>query len=202
MAGSLLESLGRLGATILYLAAFGLAFGEAAFLLDLVIPGEVGLVLVGAAGRERDAALPALCLLGASGAVAGDSVSWLVGRRFGTALAERWSWSRRFVAPQLVKAEAALARRGGPAVFGARWVGALRALVPLVAGAAKVPYRTILLWDIPAAIGWATTAVCLGWFLGKPVADAVDTYGAYLSIVVIAGLGAWWLARRRHRRET
>jgi membrane protein DedA with SNARE-associated domain len=64
--------------------------------------------------------LPALALLGAAGAVVGDSVSWLLGRRFGTSLVGRWAWSRRFVAPGLEKAEGLLERRGGPAIFAAR----------------------------------------------------------------------------------
>jgi membrane protein DedA with SNARE-associated domain len=202
MAGNLLDSLGRLGLGVLYVAAFGLAFGEAAFLLDLLVPGEVGLVVVGAAGRQREATLPALIVLGALGALAGDSVSWFVGHRWGTSLVHRWGWSRRFVAPQLDRATEVLERRGGPAIFAARWVGALRALVPLVAGAAGVPYRRILVWDTPAALGWATAAVCLGWFLGEHVATVVDRWGGYLSIAVVAGLLGWWLLRRRGREQS
>jgi membrane protein DedA with SNARE-associated domain len=199
MASNLLDALGRLSATVLYLAAFGLAFGEAAFLLDLLVPGEVGLVIAGAAGNERGATLPLLIALGAIGAVAGDSVSWLIGRRWGTSFANRWSWTRRFIAPQLESAQEVLGRRGGVVIFAARWVGALRALVPLVAGAAEVPYRTVLVWDIPAAIGWATAAVCLGWFLGDPVAGVVDDAGKWISIAVVGALVVWFVWRRRAR---
>ena len=88
MASSLLE-LARAPEplTVLYLAAFGLAFGEAAFLLDvLALPGEVGLVVAGAAGGGpwRGAARPVRAGR-AAGAVAGDSVSWWLGHRFGEA---------------------------------------------------------------------------------------------------------------------
>jgi membrane protein DedA with SNARE-associated domain len=197
MASNLLDALGRLSATVLYLAAFGLAFGEAAFLLDLLIPGEVGLVVAGAAGHQRGAALPVLIAMGALGAVAGDSMSWLIGRRWGTAFANRWDWTRRLFAPKLDSAQDLLARRGGAVIFGARWVGALRALVPMVAGAAEVPFRTVLVWDIPAAIGWSTAAVCLGWFLGEPVADVVDSAGKWISIVVVVALVGAYLWRRR-----
>lgn len=199
MASNLLDALGRLSATVLYLAAFGLAFGESAFLLDLLVPGEVGLVVAGAAGNERGATLPLLIALGAVGAVAGDSVSWLIGRRWGTAFAHRWSWTRRHVVPQLESAQDVLGRRGGVVIFVARWVGALRALVPLVAGAADVPYRTVLVWDIPAAIGWAAAAVCLGWFLGDPVAGVVDDTGKWISLVVVGALVVWYLWHRRKR---
>lgn len=197
MAGNLLDLLGRLTATVLYLAAFGLAFGEAAFLLDLVVPGEVGLVIVGAAGHQRDASLPLLCALGAVGAFMGDSLSWYLGRTVGIRLVERWDWSRRMMQPRLAKASVILESRGGIAISAARWIGALRALVPLVAGAAGVRYRTLLLWDLPAAIAWATAMVCLGWFLGEHVADGVDRFGGYLSIAVVAGLAGWLFLRSR-----
>ena len=201
MASSILQALGRLSAGILYLAAFGLAFGEAAFLLDLLIPGEVGLVVVGAAGRHHGASLPLLIALGVSGAFAGDSMSWFVGSRWGTSVVNRWAWTRRFVAPHLDRSKGVLERRGGPAIFAARWVGALRALVPLVSGAADVPYRTMVLWDLPSAIAWSATAVSLGWFLGEPVADVVDRYGLYLSVAVAAGMLMWWLVHRRQGRD-
>lgn len=201
MASSLLDLVGRLSVTVLYFAAFGLAFGEAAFMLDLLVPGEVGLVVAGAAGEHRGATLPVLCLLGAAGAVAGDSVSWWLGHRFGTRLVRRWSWTERTIGPKLEAARATLSRRGGVAIFAARWIGALRAIVPLVAGAAGVPYRTLLLWDVPAALGWATAAVCLGWYLGEPVADTVDDLGGWLSIVVVAVLAAVLLVRHRRKRR-
>lgn len=201
MASSLLDVVARLSVTVLYVAAFGLAFGEAAFLLDIVVPGEVGLVVAGAAGERRGALLPVLCLLGATGAVLGDSVSWWIGHRFGTRLVQRWSWTERTIGPQLERARDTLSRRGGIAIFGARWIGALRALVPMVAGAAGVPYRTLLLWDAPAALLWGTTAVCLGWYLGEPVADTVDRLGGWISIVVVGVLAVVFLVRHRRRRR-
>jgi membrane protein DedA with SNARE-associated domain len=105
------------------------------------------------------------------------------------------------VAPSLAKATVTLERRGGPAIFAARWVGALRALVPLVAGAAGVPYRTVLAWDAPAALGWAAVAVSLGWFLGEHVATVVDRWGGYLSIAVVAVLAVYLLRRRAQTRD-
>jgi membrane-associated protein len=197
VASSLLDAVGRLSVTVLYLAAFGLAFGEAAFLLDILVPGEVGLVVAGAAGEARGAMLPVLCLLGATGAVLGDSVSWWIGHRFGTRLVQRWAWTERILGPQLEKASDVLSRRGGVAIFAARWIGALRALVPLVAGAAGVPYRTVLVWDAPAALLWGSTAVCLGWFLGEPVAETVDRLGGWISIVVVGVLALVLVVRRR-----
>ena len=193
----LIDGIAGLSGAVLYLVALALSFGEAAILMDLFVPGEVGLVLVGAAGEQADTSLPALILLAAFGATAGDSVSYLLGRRFGTSLASRWGWSRRIIEPRLARAHESFKDGGGPAVFSARWVGALRALVPLVAGAAQMPYLRFLAWDLAAALGWSAVVVSLGWFLGGSVADAVDAVGGWLSLAVVALILGYVAYRKR-----
>lgn len=197
MVHDLIDGIASLSGPILYLVTFGLSFGEAAILMDLVVPGEVGLVLVGAAGARADVSLPALIVLAAAGASAGDTCSYLLGRRFGTTIAQRWGWTRRLVAPRLDHARQRFEQKGGLAVFSARWIGALRAMVPLIAGAAGMPYPRFLVWDLAAALGWATVVVSLGWFLGESVADVVDAVGGWISFAVVLGILAWFAFRKR-----
>ncbi len=75
MVHDLIDGIAGLSGPILCLVTFGLSFGEAAILVDLFVPGEVGLVLVGAAGARADVSLPTLIVLAAVGASAGDSCS-------------------------------------------------------------------------------------------------------------------------------
>ena len=199
MAGDLLELIADLHGAVLYLVAAGLAFGEAAAFMDFLVPGEVGLVIVAAAGERRGIDLVPLILVAAFAATAGDSFSYYLGRRFGTRLAHRWSWSRRIIAPKLDEAHDRFTGRGGAAVFVARWVGALRAAVPFVAGSARMPYGRFVAWDLPAALGWSSVVVSLGWFVGEQIADTVDRAGWWLSVAVLALAGGWYLWHR-HRR--
>ena len=43
---------------------------------------------------------------------------------------------------------------------------ALRALVPGLAGTARMPYRTVLAWNLAGGVLWATTFVLLGFAAG------------------------------------
>jgi len=113
----------------------------------------------------------------ALGAVAGDSVSFWLGRRFGTDVIDRWRWVKRRWAPSLRRAQHHFERRGGLSVAVARWVGALRAVVPVVAGTAGMPYRTLLVWDAPSALGWSAVVATLGFALGDDIASVVDRLG-------------------------
>ena len=199
MIGDIIEWVAGLTGPVLYLAVAGLAFGETAIFVDLLVPGEVGMVIAGAAGAEAGLRLPLLVLAGAIGATVGDSVSYVIGRRWGFRLVHRWAFTRTRLEPKLTAAQRYFARRGGSAVFLGRWVGALRAVVPLVAGAARMPYRRFLAWNVLASAGWATAAVSLGWYLGEPVARTVDRIGLVLSAVLVALL-CLWAVRRRLRK--
>ena len=156
MADRLLALVAGVDNGVLAVLAFLLAFGEAAIGLDLIVPGEAGMVVVGAAGDRTGVALWPLIAAGAAGAAAGDSVSYALGRRYGPRLAHRWAFTRRHVEPALLGAEQRFERHGGAAVAGARWVGAFRAVVPAVAGAAEMPFGRFLLWNIPSCLAWAT----------------------------------------------
>jgi SNARE associated Golgi protein len=119
----LIESAARLGALALAALALGLGFGERAIALDLVVPGEVGMVFIGAASRAGDAPLTLVIAASVLGAVAGDSFGYFIGRRWGTTVLYRWNWLRRRVERSVERSRTYLARRGGVAVFVARWVG-------------------------------------------------------------------------------
>lgn len=185
-----------LGAGWLLLVAFVLGLAESAIGLDLVVPGEVGMVLVGAAGDRADASPPALISAGAVGGFAGDSLSYLIGRRLGRLALCRWDWVRRRMEPKVERAERYLAERGGWTITGARWVGALRAVVPFVAGMSRMPYRRFVAWDALGIVPWFVVVVSLGWFFGDTIADVVERFSLAISVTVVAGIVAWFAWRR------
>lgn len=197
----LLDRLGELGPVALHLLVGGLAFAETALFLDLLVPGEVGMVLVGAAGHRAELPLWGLVAAGSLGAVVGDSASYCLGR---AVAAGRIPGSQRLVrraGRSLARAEAFFERNGGRAVFLGRWVGALRAVVPFAAGLARMPYRRFLLWNVAASLGWVTTVVGAGWVLGDTVADLVGDLSSMLSLLVVAALVVLVVVRRRRRRR-
>jgi membrane protein DedA with SNARE-associated domain len=200
MGSSILDGVGRLGGVLLCLAVFGVSFGESAVLLDFVVPGEVGMVVAGAAAKRNDVSPWLLVVIGSAGAVLGDSFSYVVGRRWGMPLVRRWSWLRRRLEPRFDRAHDYFGRQGGRAVFVARWVGALRALVPLVAGTSAMPYRRFLLWDAVAALLWVTTMVWLGALLGDDIARVVDRIGTGISLVAVGIIVLVLVVRSRRRR--
>lgn len=197
MLRGLIDAVAGLDSPGLVVVVAALAFAETAFLLDLVVPGEVGMVVAGAAGAQADVPPAALVAGAAIGATLGDTVSFLLGRRFGTGLVRRWAWTRRRLVPSLDRAHEYFERRGGRAVFVGRWVGAMRAVVPLVAGSAGMRFRRFFPWNVAASLSWGAAVVCAGYLLGPEVAGFVDRLGRVVSGVALVALTLWWLRRRR-----
>ena len=142
-----------------------------------------------------------MIVAGALGATAGDTVSYLLGRRFGVQIIERWDFTRRHLGPKVERAQDYFGDHGGAAVFVGRFVGALRAVVPLVAGTAGMPFRRFFVWNVAASICWAGAVVSLGYFVGQRIADVIDRLGLWISLVAVALVAAffafrWWRRRR------
>ena len=173
-----------------YLVVGGLALGESAAFVGLVLPGETALMYGGVLAGRGNLSLPLLLVVAAMAAVVGDSIGYELGRRVGPPL--RSSRAGRWIGePRWVRAEQFLQRRGGPAVLLGRWVGLLRALVPTLAGMGRMPYRTFLPWNVVGGITWAGTIVLLGYgFAGSVSAlvGAMTGAGMVLTVGTFAGL--------------
>jgi membrane protein DedA with SNARE-associated domain len=194
---ALIDGVADLGPVGLHLAVAGLAFGETAMFLDLVVPGEVGLVVGGAAAARSGVGLPGLVAAGALGATLGDSVSYALGRAAGAGRLPGSHWVLRHSTRSRPDAEALFARHGGRAVFLGRWVGALRAVVPFVAGFAGMRYRSFLPWNVAASVLWVGTVVCLGAAFGDDIASVVDRVGLAVSALAVIALAGVFVSRRR-----
>lgn len=150
----MLQFLQRVGEQVggwLYVIAGFLAFGEAALMIGVVLPGETALLVAGFAAQQGYIRLWPMIAVAVGAAVLGDSVGYQIGRIPGPAL--RRSRLGRWIGPaRWDSADAFLGRHGGKAVLLGRFTAVLRALTPGIAGMARMPYlRTFLSWTSSAA---------------------------------------------------
>jgi membrane protein DedA with SNARE-associated domain len=152
----------------------------------------------------QDGHLITMVLFGLGGSLAGDSVIFLAGRKLGHRVAE-FRLLRRIVTPQkLMDAEKLLRRRGNVVVVLARFLPGLRAPTYFTVGHAKLPYWEFLLFDGAAALVSAPLWVCLGFYFGSNIAEALRAaghFGNYILAVALLAVGAialrWWWRRRK-----
>jgi undecaprenyl-diphosphatase len=188
---SLIEHILSLHGWPALLIVFAVPALESSVFLGFVFPGETALILGGVLASYGRVSLWQVLVAGISGAIIGDSAGYLVGREFGRRLLAIRP-VRRVVKPERIgRAEEYLARRGGRAVFFGRFTAALRALVPGLAGVARMPYRVFLPFNVAGGVIWGTIMVLLGYLAGaswKRVAGYATQVGIALFAVVILAL--------------
>jgi membrane protein DedA with SNARE-associated domain/membrane-associated phospholipid phosphatase len=198
-----LERLADLASPWGYVIVGLLALLEASAMVGLVVPGEAALLVGGFLASQGKAELPVMMIVGAVGAIVGDSIGYEIGKHLGPSLRRsrlgQWVGDERWA-----RAEDYISHHGGRAVFFGRFIGVLRAMVPTIAGLSGMPYRTFLPWNAIGGIVWAPGFVLLGYGAGgsyHKVASVAGRASTVLLILVVLVVGVVMAARAVVRRE-
>jgi membrane-associated protein len=186
----------------LYVVAFVLTFAETGTLFFL-IPGEIGLLVTGAAAGAGNLNIYVLVVVACVAAVLGDATGFYIGDRFGHRLQHSWL-GRKLGESNWLRAQDLVRRRKGPVILIGRWIGFLRAIMPATAGMSEMSYREFLRWDVVGATSWATVCAVGGYKLGanwQDLADKLSRYSTYVA-AVCATLLAVYLVVRKVRNRT
>ncbi|UWZ50376.1 DedA family protein [Dactylosporangium aurantiacum] len=185
-----------------YLIVVAAVLAESVLLIGAFVPSFTVLMAAGALARAGHLHLGLVILTAAGAVAAGD----LLGQRTGRALGARLRTGRlgrRLPAAAWRRADTLMDRRGGQAVFIARFLPVLRTLVPHLAGATGLPYRRIAAHSLAAAPLWATIEAGIGYAATASLQHAVSLGApalAVTAVAVIAAPVAWKKLRQRRRR--
>lgn len=190
---------------IFVVAAF--IFCENAFLATSFLPGDsllfvLGLALASAGSLDSLAFAIFLLLLAA---IAGSSVSYLLGSTWGTAMVVSGKvpflnhrWIRR--------SHDFFDRYGTRAIVLSRFVPIIRALVPFLAGTAGFDRRNFFRLNVIGGAVWVAGLLIVGYALGEIPAVKENLEIAILVVVVLTSLPfplemarEWWRNRRMNR---
>jgi membrane protein DedA with SNARE-associated domain len=171
-------------------AVFAASLLEAAAVIGTVIPGST---IVFAAGvlvglKALDPWLAAATAI--IGAILGDSVSYWLGHRYHDAI--RGMWPLRKHPGLLDRGQAYFVANGGKSVFVGRFLGPLRAIVPVVAGMSNMPPSRFYVMNVLSAFAWAAAHLLPGILFGASlqVAGAISSRLVTLVALIVTSL---WL---------
>ena len=186
MVGDVLDWLQSLPPPAVILVAGLLVLGECTLGLGLIVPGESGL-LVAATTVDGPARFAALWAVVTVCAIAGDTIGYTIGRRYGPRLRET-RLIRRYGAELWDRAADTLRRRGVWAVFFIRFLPAVRALGPAAAGSAGLPRSRFLPAAALGAASWSALHVGIGAALGSAARRIEGTFttGGYVVVGLLA----------------
>lgn len=156
-----------------------------------VMPSEAAVISLGALSATGAPDLLPLIAAAVAGGVAGDQISYLLGRRAGA----RAATGKLAVARD--KAEQALQRYGGGALLLGRFLPYGRTATTMVSGSVSLPRARFGLFSLLASLCWALWTIALGRLGGETFAGS-PLLGAAFGLMIgmsLAGLCA--LAEKR-----
>ncbi len=156
--------------------------------LGLPIPEDVALLAGGYLVHRGVTRYPITLAVSLLGVVAGDNSLFFMGRHFGSGLVRYFSIGRPGRVHQIARIEAFMQRHGHRAIFYARFLAGLRALIYLSAGSFGVRPAVFLLYDLLGALISVPIVVTLGYIFGKQLEMLVRYIGGFERLIVIVAI--------------
>lgn len=176
---------------------FGLAALEAVAVIGSIIPAipmMIGLTLF--AGHLG---LDVWLVLGVAvvGAMLGDGISYAIGHHYKHRFDNVWPF--RTHPHWLSASEAFVERHGGKSLIFGRFIGPIRAFVPMAAGIFQMPYRRFLWFNFISAVIWAPPNILPGYIAGAAVDHPLmpgKHQLVFISVVLITIASLVWMLPR------
>jgi membrane protein DedA with SNARE-associated domain len=145
--------------------------------LGVPVPGELTLLVgVVVAGQGR-LSVPLVALFAWIGAVVGDNLGYLVGRRWGRQLAAVPVLRKLYTPERMARADRFFERLGWLAVFAGRFVALLRIFAGPLAGMHRMPWRRFVLANATGGALWIAAIVLVGLVIAHNLDQAVTLVG-------------------------
>jgi membrane protein DedA with SNARE-associated domain len=183
-------------------------YGLPALLVGSGLEGEAVVVAGGLLAHQGLVPLAGAMATAVCGSFAADQAWFAIGRRFRD---HRWVAKARGK-PAFARTLAALERHPVGFIFAFRFIYGLRTISPIAIGTTRVPARTFLLVNAPAAAIWGVTFTLVGFLFGgafERLMGRLHPHGRELWWIVaglvaagaVIGAGVhWWRSRTREPR--
>jgi membrane protein DedA with SNARE-associated domain/membrane-associated phospholipid phosphatase len=160
-----------------YLIVGAFAFLETGAFVGLVAPGETVVILSGAVAGQGATSLYLTIAIVWAAAWAGDSASFLLGRRLGRGFVLRHGPRVRITPERFAQVEGYFARHGGKTILVGRFVGLVRALAPFIAGSSGMRYRGFVPYSILGTGLWSASFALIGYLASRSIDRAAEVAG-------------------------
>ena len=185
-----------------------ITFGESMVFIGAFFPATILMVTAGGligAGVLHPVPVLLWCI---AGATLGDAVSYWIGRRVGPR-AWRHPWLKPHRRP-LARARLFFRHYGVTSIFLCRFMGPVRAFVPLIAGMTAMNHVKFQLANFFSAVVWVPVMIAPGWLVAAGLTQfshldehlhSAGIIAAIALVITIVTVVAWKLISRKLIRE-
>ncbi len=171
------------GYTILFL----MTLLEGVPLFGLAVPGHVAIILGGFLARIGTLNLWWVFIISTAGAVLGDYMSFLIGRKYGLAFITRFRRYSYVADSSISRAQKLIDSHAGKALLLGRFSPVTRGFMPFLVGVSSIHVKKFWIYNILGAIIWVGASVGIGYVFGAGYHAAAGYFGKF---VIVAAVGA------------
>jgi membrane protein DedA with SNARE-associated domain len=170
--------------------------------IGIPMPGETALVSAAIyAGSTHELGIGWVILVASIGAIVGDNIGYLIGRRVGVPLVARWGRLLGLDEARMKVGQYLFLRHGGKIVFFGRFVAFLRTFAALLAGINRMHWSHFLLMNALGGVSWAALYGGGAYLFGSEIRRVAGPVSGLLLVVALAAVVAAIVFFRRHERE-
>ena len=165
------------------LATFVISASESVAIIGTIIPGSITMTAIGALAGAGVIPLWSTVIFAILGAIVGDGISYWLGYYFKDRINTFWPF--RNYPGFLQTGEVFVHKYGVMSVFIGRFVGPVRALVPMVAGMLGMRPLPFIVANVTSAIGWAPAYMLPGILLGAASLELPPDIAIHVMLVLL-----------------
>ena len=170
--------------------------------IGIPFPGETMLLVAAIdAGKTHQLSIALVIVAAACGAILGDNIGFLIGRKGGYLVLHRYGRYIGFNERKLKVGIYMFRRHGGKVVFFGQFVAVLRAWAAFLAGVNRMQWDHFLLFNALGGIVWATFYGLGGYFLGENIHRLVGPIGTVTIVLAVIILIAFAIYIWRNERQ-
>lgn len=169
---------------------------ESLAVVGLIVPGVAMMFAAGALIATGALSFPPICAFAVAGAVVGDGLSFWLGRKYHEQLKAFWPF--RTYPGMIDRGVDFFQRFGGRSILFGRFVGPVRAVIPMVAGMLDMPTGRFLLINVISALLWAPAYLFPGMVFGASLELASKVAGRLVVLLILLLSSLWfvtWLSK-------
>ncbi len=165
------------------LVTFLISAAESIAIIGTIVPGTIMMTALGALAGVGVIPLWSTIAWAILGAIIGDNFSFFIGHHYKEGLRDSWVF-RHY--PQLLRSgENFFIKYGIMSVFIGRFIGPVRALVPVVAGMLKMKPLRYVTVSIIASVVWAPVYMLPGILLGEAALEFPPDVAIHVVLVLL-----------------
>ncbi len=161
-------------------------------LIGTAVPGHVAIIAAGFLSRIGIFNIYWVLAITLVGALIGDFIGFMLGRRYGLSLIARLRPYFFIKDSHIEKAKKMLDTHTGKAMFIGRFSPMTRALMPFLVGTGEISAGKFWFYNVLGGVSWVVSSVLLGYVFGAGYHAVSGYFGKFAVIAILMAIAIAW----------